>query len=38
MGKKAGQTQFHRSQIGRAQRYIRTHIGEPVTLTNIAKE
>src|SRR5215469_2094950 len=38
MGKKASQTQFHRSQIGRAQRYIRTHISEPVTLTNIAKE
>jgi AraC family transcriptional regulator len=38
MGKKAGQTQFHRSQIGRAQRYIRTHISKPVTLTNIAKE
>jgi AraC family transcriptional regulator len=38
MRKKAGQSQFHRSQIGRAQRYIRTHIGEPVTLTNIAKE
>ena len=38
MGKKARQTQFHRSQIGRAQRYIRTHISDPVTLANIAKE
>lgn len=38
MGKKAGQTQFHRSQIGRAQRYIRSHISEPLTLTTIARE
>ena len=38
MGKKAAQTQFHRSQIGRAQRYIRTHLGEPLTLVGIARE
>jgi AraC-like DNA-binding protein len=38
MGKKAEQTQFHRSQIGRAQRYIRTHLSEPLTLVGIARE
>src|SRR6516162_5620806 len=38
MGKKAAQTQFHRSQIGRAQRYIRTHLSEPLTLVGIASE
>jgi AraC family transcriptional regulator len=38
MGKKAGQTGFHRSQIGRAQRFIRTRISEPLTLDDIARE
>jgi AraC family transcriptional regulator len=32
------QTQFHRSQIGRAQRYIRLHVSDPLTLTEIARE
>ena len=32
------QSQFHRSQIGRAQRYIRLHLDEPLTLLNIARE
>ena len=32
------QSQFHRSQIGRAQRYIRLHVSEPLTLTQIARE
>lgn len=32
------QAQFHRSQIGRAQRYIRLHLDEPLTLLNIARE
>jgi AraC family transcriptional regulator len=32
------QTQFHRSQIGRAQRYIRLHFSEPLTLSKIARE
>src|SRR5215469_16806419 len=32
------QSQFHRSQIGRAQRYIRLHLGEPLTLNRIARE
>lgn len=36
--KKAHQTQFHRSQIGRAQRYIRLHLFEPMTLDGIARE
>lgn len=30
--------QFHRSQIGRAQRYIRMNLDEPLTLNRIAKE
>lgn len=30
--------QFHRSQIGRAQRYIRLHLSEPLTLDKIARE
>jgi AraC family transcriptional regulator len=38
MGKKARQTQFHRSQIGRAQRFIRLHLIESLTLTRIARE
>lgn len=36
--KKKHQSQFHRSQIGRAQRYIRTHVSEPISLTQIARE
>jgi len=32
------QSQFHRSQIGRAQRYIRLHLDEPLTLLHIARE
>ncbi len=38
MKKKAHQTQFHRSQIGRAQRYIRLHLCEQMTLDHIARE
>jgi len=36
--KKKHQSQFHRSQIGRAQRFIRTHVSEPISLTQIARE
>lgn len=32
------QSQFHRAQIGRAQRYIRLHLSEPLTLMTIARE
>src|SRR5215469_17244555 len=32
------QSQFHRSQIGRAQRYIRHNLYEPLTLYEIARE
>jgi AraC family transcriptional regulator len=32
------QTQFHRSQIGRAQRYMRRNLYEPLTLDRIARE
>lgn len=32
------QSQFHRSQIGRAQRYIRLKLNEPLTLHCIARE
>jgi AraC family transcriptional regulator len=32
------QSQFHRSQIGRAQRYIRLNLNEPLTLNQIARE
>jgi AraC-like DNA-binding protein len=32
------QSQFHRSQIGRAQRFIRLHLDEPLTLDKIARE
>jgi len=42
MAKKAQQSQFHRSQIGRAQRYIRLHLaGAPdakLSLAQIARE
>lgn len=36
--KKAHQSHFHRSQIGRAQRYIRLHLTEPLTLAQIARQ
>jgi AraC family transcriptional regulator len=36
--KRKYQSQFHRSQIGRAQRYIRLHVSEPLTLKQIARE
>lgn len=36
--KKSHQSQFHRSQIGRAQRYIRLHLFERITLNRIARE
>jgi AraC-like DNA-binding protein/DNA gyrase inhibitor GyrI len=38
VAKKAHQSQFHRSQVGRAQRYIRLHLTERMTLTRIARE
>ena len=38
MVKKAHQSQFHRSQIGRAQRYFRLHLRERVSLSRIARE
>jgi AraC family transcriptional regulator len=38
MKKRSQQTQFHRSQIGRGQRYIRMNLDSPLTLTGIAKE
>ncbi len=38
MNKKAHQSQFHRSQIGRAQRYIRLHLLERMSLSRIARE
>jgi AraC family transcriptional regulator len=37
-GKRANQSHFHRSQIGRAQRYIRLHLTEPVSLARLARE
>ena len=37
-GKRAHQSHFHRSQIGRAQRYIRLHLAEPLALARIARE
>ena len=37
-GKKAHQSHFHRSQIGRAQRYIRLHLTESLTLARLARE
>lgn len=36
--KKEQQSQFHRSQIGRAQRYIRIHLSEGLSLKQIARE
>jgi len=38
MVKKSHQSQFHRSQIGRAQRYIRLHLAERMSLSRIARE
>jgi len=32
------QSQFHRSQVGRAQRYIRLNLDQPLTLDKIARE
>lgn len=37
-GKLRHQSQFHRSQIGRAKRYIRLNLNEPLTLNEIARE
>jgi AraC family transcriptional regulator len=37
-GKLRHQSQFHRSQVGRAQRYIRLKLNEPLTLEEIARE
>jgi AraC family transcriptional regulator len=37
-GKRANQSHFHRSQIGRAQRYIRLHLTEAVSLARLARE
>jgi len=36
--KRAHQSEFHRTQIGRAQRYIRLHLTEALTLPRIARE
>lgn len=36
--KRAHQSQFHRSQIGRAQRYIRLHLAEPLNLARLSRE
>src|SRR5579859_1986424 len=36
--KKTHQSQFHRSQIGRAQRYMRLHLTEQLTLDRLARE
>jgi AraC family transcriptional regulator len=36
--KKTRQTDFHRSQIGRAQRHIRLHLSDPLALARIARE
>ena len=38
MAKKAHQSQFHRSQIGRAQRYVRLHMAERMSLSRMARE
>ena len=38
MRKTARQSHFHRSQIGRAQRFIRLHLTEPVSLERLAHE
>jgi AraC family transcriptional regulator len=36
--KNTRQTDFHRSQIGRAQRHIRLHLSDPLALARIARE
>lgn len=36
--KKAHQSHFHRSQVRRAQRYIRLHFAEPMSLDRLARE
>ena len=36
--KRANQNHFHRAQIGRAQRFIRLHLTQPLTLDRIARE
>lgn len=36
--KKVYQSQFHRSQVGRAQRYMRLQLAEPLALSRIARE
>ena len=36
--KRSHQSHFHRSQIGRAQRYMRLHLTEPLSLPRIARE
>lgn len=36
--KKSQQSQFHRSQIGRAPRYVRLHLTEPMSLAQLARE
>ena len=36
--RKPMQSQFHRSQIGRAQRFIRLHMAAPLSLNKIARE
>ena len=39
MGRKRDhQSQFHRFQIGRAKRYIRMHLAEPLSLARISRE
>ena len=38
IGKTARQSQFHRSQIGRAQRYIRMHLDEAFSIAQLARE
>src|SRR5215475_8238774 len=38
MPRKTGQMLFHRTQIGRAQRFIRMNMDTPLTLDGIARE
>ncbi len=38
MRKRGRQTEFHRAQIGRAQRYIRLHLTEPMSLARLSRE
>jgi len=37
-GKTANQSHFHRSQISRAQRFIRLHLAEPLSMIQLARE